>query len=187
MDGSADITALPRQRQEPQDDARTTGEPTSVERLGRPDTWIAAGAVLLVLGAGVFGIWKMSERIAGLEAALAERPAIRLADYSAISQAVAAGHDPQAILPLMVDLKRQTADLGEAGVLVINRAMVEGHVAALTVAPDPALVAALMAHPGPAIGASAAAAPMPERQTTSRTPMSEGEAAALLRALTEGR
>ncbi|MEO0761394.1 MAG: hypothetical protein AAFZ09_06235, partial [Pseudomonadota bacterium] len=127
------------------------------------------------------------ERIAGLEAALAERPAIRLADYSAISQAVAAGHDPQAILPLMVDLKRQTADLGEAGVLVINRAMVEGHVAALTVAPDPALVATLMATARPSIEAPAAAAPTPERQTTSRTPMSEAEAAALLRALTEGR
>ncbi|MEM8759038.1 MAG: hypothetical protein AAGE83_01780 [Pseudomonadota bacterium] len=187
MDGSADITALSRHRAEDRDDASSTAEQAPPDRSGRPDAWVAAGAALLVVGAGVFGLWTMSNRIAGLEAALAERPAIRLADYSAISQAVAAGHDPQAILPLMVDLKRQTADLGEAGVLVINRAMVEGHVAALTVAPDPALVAALMAHPGPAIGAPATAAPAPERHATSRTPMSEGEAAALLRALTEGR
>ncbi|MEM9763523.1 MAG: hypothetical protein AAF968_13620 [Pseudomonadota bacterium] len=187
MNGSADIASLSRHRGEPRDEERTTGKPSSVERPGRPDSWIAAGAALLVLGAGVFGLWKMSERIAGLEAALAERPAIRLADYSAISEAVAAGHDPQAILPLMVDLKRQTADLGEAGVLVINRAMVEGHVAALTVAPDPALVATLMATARPAIGTSAAAAPTPERQAAPRTPMSEAEAAALLRALTEGR
>ncbi|MEO0622229.1 MAG: hypothetical protein AAFU49_00140 [Pseudomonadota bacterium] len=185
MDGSADITALSRHRPEAHDDASSPAEQAPPERTGRPDSWIAAGAALLVVGAGVFGLWKMSERIAGLEAALAERPAIRLADYSAISRAVAAGHDPQAILPLMVDLKRQTADLGEAGVLVINRAMVEGHVAALTVAPDPTLVAALMATPGPSIGAPTAS--VPERQTGPRTPMSEAEAAALLRALTEGR
>ncbi len=54
------------------------------------------------------------------------RPAIVLLDYGPIARAITAGVSPQQIQPLLVELKRRSAALKDAGYLVLNAANVDG-------------------------------------------------------------
>ncbi|MEL6264599.1 MAG: hypothetical protein AAFR52_02975 [Pseudomonadota bacterium] len=111
-------------------------------RSGWDQLAAVATAVLLVAGA-CYGFWSQNQKIALLEAALADRPGIRIADYTAIREALAAGHSADAILPLFVDIKTQATRLAEAGYIVLNRATVEGDIERFLIEPAPTTVAAL--------------------------------------------
>lgn len=148
---------------------------------------VAAVAVLGVAGAAYLKLGVV-DRIADLEAALQSRPPLAVIDYASIQEALAAGASPADIQPAFAAVKGRAAALKEQGYLVINRAAVETApdqlmlpAAPVYLAPRAAAAPAFPPPPAPPAAGLAAARDAP----SPRGAMTDAEAAAMLRALTE--